>query len=225
MKVYARYIQDNGLEYRFDTLLQFGESWELIGNVVLANPGSSSPLKNIDKTGSEEITRFFNEYRKGEQIDSSEWFMFSLDSTMQQIEKIFNGFYINDETKELNGVIQLFNCFNLKNQNLENAVFQLENIHRDDVLTPAEITQFFGNRPVYFGFSQSVLRCKNLQEVARSIFEKTPEELKTIYDEDFNKNKFYHPRYINCSYTRNERTKKIMKDFFITSCLRLDKNH
>lgn len=213
MKVYARYIQDNGLEYRFDTLLQFGESWELIGNVVLANPGSSSPLKNIDKTETEEIAKFFNKYRKGEQIDSSEWFVFSPDSTMQQIEKIFNGFYVNGETKELNGVIQLFNCFNLKNQDLENAVSQLKNIHRDDVLTSAEITQFFGNKPVYFGFSQSVLEHQKLQEIAQSIFEKTPEELKTIYDKDFSKNKFYHPGYINRSYSRDEYVKQVMKDF------------
>lgn len=49
MKVFARFTQKDGFEYRFDTLLQFGDSWELIGNIVLANPSSAKPIKNITK--------------------------------------------------------------------------------------------------------------------------------------------------------------------------------
>ena len=45
---------------------------------------------------------------------------------MQRIEKIFNGWYINpDEIKKLNGVIQLFNIFNVKNQNLSESIEKL----------------------------------------------------------------------------------------------------
>lgn len=39
MKVYAEYFEEDGLLYRRNTLLQFGDSWDLIGSAVLANPG------------------------------------------------------------------------------------------------------------------------------------------------------------------------------------------
>lgn len=47
MKVYAQYFELEGISYRLNTILQFGDSWELLGNVVLANPGSAEPIKEI----------------------------------------------------------------------------------------------------------------------------------------------------------------------------------
>ena len=46
MKVYAEYFEENGLKYRKNTLLQFGNSLDVIGNIVLANPGSATLLLN-----------------------------------------------------------------------------------------------------------------------------------------------------------------------------------
>ena len=43
----TQYIEEDGLEYRLNTILQFGDSWNLIGNIVLANPGSAKPQKKI----------------------------------------------------------------------------------------------------------------------------------------------------------------------------------
>lgn len=50
MKVFAHYIKDDttGNEYRWRTLLQIGNSWNIIGSIVMKNPGSSKPLSKID---------------------------------------------------------------------------------------------------------------------------------------------------------------------------------
>lgn len=214
MNVYARYVRDSGVEYRFDTLLQFGDSWGLIGNVVLANPGSSNPLKNCNEEEFSKIRDFFSQYRRGVNVLNSDWFVFSPDSTMRQIEKIFNGFYTNGKTSKLNGVIQLFNCFNIKNQNLGKAIEQIKESQKKDMITSAEIVDYFGERAVYFGFSQSILNHQELRQTALSIFEKTPKELKKIFDNNFDNNKFYHPGYINRAYLRNGYVKQKMCDFY-----------
>ncbi|GIJ93186.1 hypothetical protein CAPN002_04040 [Capnocytophaga stomatis] len=44
MKVYAHFFEEKGekeVQYRWRTLLQFGDSWEIIGSVVMKNPGSA----------------------------------------------------------------------------------------------------------------------------------------------------------------------------------------
>ena len=44
MKVYAHYEKINGIEYRWRTLLQLGNSWEVCSTVIMKNPGSSHPV-------------------------------------------------------------------------------------------------------------------------------------------------------------------------------------
>lgn len=46
MKVYAEYFEEKGSTFRTNTILQFGDSWNLIGNIVLANPGSACQMKS-----------------------------------------------------------------------------------------------------------------------------------------------------------------------------------
>ena len=43
MKVFAHYYDsdETGNNYRWRTLLQFGASWDIIGSVVMKNPGSA----------------------------------------------------------------------------------------------------------------------------------------------------------------------------------------
>lgn len=48
MKVYARYFTENGLNFRLDTVLQFGNNWDIVGAAVLINPGSAKPIAEID---------------------------------------------------------------------------------------------------------------------------------------------------------------------------------
>lgn len=215
MKVYARYIQKDNLSYRFDTLLQFGESWDLIGNIVLANPGSAEPISKITETESSNISSFFKKIRQ-ETINPNQWYCFSSDSTMNQIQKLFEGDYCDGiEQRELNGVIQLFNCFNLKNPNLSEAIKLLDKADPKLALNSAKIADSFGDKSVYFGFGQEVLNTPKLNSVAREIFEKTPQKLKQVFDQEFDKNKFYHLGYINRHYTSHAKNycNKVLKPF------------
>ena len=200
MKVYAEYFEENGLKYRKSTLLQFGNSWDLTGNAVLANPGSAEPIGEVDENAEKKIALFYKENR-GEKYNSKNWFVFNDDPTMHRLEKIFNGWYIDsDNTVKLNGVIQLFNTFNIKNQDLDEAI---DSVSLDSKLLFSKgIEQYFNDKPTYFGFSNDVLNDDRLYPIARNIFENSSEKVKSIYYTDFDKNSFYHPTFINHSYKR-----------------------
>lgn len=197
MKIYAEYYTENGLEFRRNTLLQFGDSWELIGNIVLANPGSAEPISKPDGEAISHISSFFETYREANQFKEENWKQFSADTTMGIIEKLFRGDYV-DDTKTLNGVIQLFNTFYIKNQNLEEAITQIG--VDSDLLFSYGIEKYFHDKPTYFGFGNEVLNNITLRKVAENIFDGTSEIIKQAYNSDFSQNSFYHPMYINRAY-------------------------
>ena len=194
MKVYAEYFEEKGLLYRRNTILQFGEGFDLIGNAVLANPGSAEPITAASKEVLDSISSFYNEYRDGENIQSENWHEFSPDSTMRFIEKIFNGWYLGEKI-ELNGVIQLFNTFNIKNQNLQEAIEKIG--VESDLLFSYGIYKYFHGKPTYFGFSNAVLGHSELRKVAIDIFNNSSQVVRSIYNDEFSNNSFYHPMYIN----------------------------
>ncbi len=198
MKAYAEYFEDKGDLFRRNTILQFGESWELIGNIVLANPGSADPLCKVTNTTSSRLDEFYNQYRNNKFIVDN-WFEFSTDPTMGFIEKIFKGSYVGKDIN-LNGVIQLFNTFNIKNQNLEDAIKQIGT--KSDILFSYGIESYFHSKPTYFGFSSDVLNDDVLSNVALHIFNNSSETVRRIYNNDFSANKFYHPMYINRAYNQ-----------------------
>ncbi len=194
MKIYAEYFEENNFKFRTNTILQFGDSWNLIGNIILANPGSSKPIKNIDSLVENNLKNFYSHYRENNAIKIENWYEFAPDQTMHRIKKIFNGEYIG-KVKELKGVIQLFNTFNIKNQYLDEAVKQT-NI-KSEHLYSIGIENYFHDKPTYFGFSSSVLNNDRLSKIAQNIFENSSSIIKNIYNVEFNNNKFYHPTYIN----------------------------
>lgn len=200
MKAYAEYFNENGMFFRRNTLLQFGDSWELIGNAVLANPGSAEPIDGISEEISGMISDFYTKYRSSEAFTSENWFEFSPDSTMGFVEKIFNGWYI-DKNIELNGVIQLFNTFNIKNQNLTEAISQTGK--ESDLLFSYNVYNYFNDKPTYFGFSNEVLDNEILRNVAKHIFNGSSDAVKHIYNNDFSENSFYHPMYVNRAHKQN----------------------
>lgn len=64
MKVFAHYYQSEttGNDYRWRTILQFGTSWDIIGSVVMKNPGSAEPLNSVHEPPTlEYLKRFSNE--------------------------------------------------------------------------------------------------------------------------------------------------------------------
>lgn len=201
MKVYAQYFELEGISYRLNTILQFGDSWELLGNVVLANPGSAEPLKSIDENISNKLENFYNNF-DDRIFENKNWYEFLDDATMQRIEKIFNGWYVNSEDIfSLNGVIQLFNTFNVKNQNLSESIQKLP--PENDILFSLGIEKYFNEKPTYFGFSNDVLYDDRLRPIAENIFNNSSYVVKNIYDSEFDKNSFYHPTFINHSFKRD----------------------
>lgn len=199
MRVYARYFESDGIEYRMDTLLQFGDSWELIGNIVLANPGSAAPARRIADDERKLVETFWEEYRKTQYFDQSDWFAFDVDPTMQRIEKIFNGWYVDQtDTLRLDGVIQLFNVFNIKNQNLSEAIDAINSVDAEsELLFSKGAHNYFDDKPTYFGFSSKVMSDSRLLSVAKAIFDNSSEAIKSIYNGDFEKNNFYHPTFVS----------------------------
>jgi hypothetical protein len=201
MKVYAQYFELDGISYRLNTILQFGDSWELLGNVVLANPGSAEPIKEIDDTKINQLQSFYKNF-ENRNFDGKNWYEFNDDATMQRIEKVFNGWYVNSsDTIELNGVIQLFNTFNVKNQNLTESIEKLP--PDNDILFSLGIEKYFNDKPTYFGFSNDVLYDDRLRFIAENIFNNSSSIVKTVYNKEFDKNSFYHPTFINRSYKRD----------------------
>ena len=52
MKVFAHYYDsdETGNNYRWRTLLHFGTSWDIIGSVVMKNPGSAEPHNYVHES-------------------------------------------------------------------------------------------------------------------------------------------------------------------------------
>lgn len=210
MEVYAEYYKlDNGQEYRKKTLLRFGNDTKLIGSAVLMNPGSAERKGEPD---SKFIESFYSENHQIKEMDLENWERFDADSTMRQLEKIFNGWYVGkqrESKRELNGVIQLFNCFYFKNQNCGEAI---KNYDEKSDYNFNE-SQFFLDKPVYFGWGDEGKSGK-LKPIATDIFSNYELNKTPIYDSKFEKNCFYHPGYVNRSYGRNAKTQQLMNDFF-----------
>ena len=194
MKVYAEYFTENGISFRTNTLLQFGDSWELIGNIVLANPGSAQPQDVLSESEQKSLEKFYKDYKNEILLNLSNWHKFSVDPTMQRIEKIFNGAYIG-QSRKLNGVIQLFNTFNIKNQNLEEAISQI-GVNSSKLFSKG-IEKYFQDKTTYFGFGKDITQNDILRAVAEDIFNNSSQKVKSIYKNDFSENSFYHPTYIN----------------------------
>lgn len=194
MNVYAEYFEENGLSFRTNTILQFGNSWDLIGNIVLANPGSATPINKVNDNEYNELNNFYKRFRNNDNLKLNNWHKFSPDQTMQRIEKLFNGGYLQ-KNKKLNGVIQLFNTFNIRNQDLDEAVNYADN--KSQLMFSIGIEKYFHEKPTYFGFTQKVLDNEILRPIAENIFNNSSDKIKSIYKKSFEKNSFYHPTYIN----------------------------
>lgn len=203
MRVYARYFSESGLNFRLNTVLQFGDSWNIIGAAVLINPGSAKPIGNISPEEQQHLEAITSQ--------GSDWHCFTADPTMNQLGKIFNGWYAGKETP-LNGVILLFNLFNLRDKNLNQAL-ELQKSCASPLLfsTDADIEALKVTDCIYLGWGNTGKYA--LREYAQKIFEAVKSRLGYYVDEDFNHNAFYHPGYVNRSYRRNKTTKQIVYNF------------
>tara|TARA_Y100000815_G_C13247219_1_gene464098 strand:+ start:450 stop:1079 length:630 start_codon:yes stop_codon:yes gene_type:complete len=206
MKVYAEYFnKEDGNAYRRKTLLQFGESTDLIGSAVLINPGSAQPIGNANL---DLIQAFYSKNHNLELGDLSLWKSFNPDPTMGQLAKLFNGWYAGKE-QTLLGVIQLFNCFYLKEQDMDKALLGFKR-GTDFAFNEAHL---LGNRPVYFGWGNTG-KFGKIKNIAFNIFNSYDIHSTPIYHSVFEENCFYHPGYLNRSFKRNPKSIEIIQKFF-----------
>jgi len=162
----------------------------------MKNPGSARPKEKVDDGIREVIMSNFS-IEKSHSVD---WYEFSSDSTMRQVEKLFNGWYTND-LKPLTGVIQIFNLFNVKEQNIKKAK-QVALNSKSTFLYPKEsdILQQVKNRPMFLAWGYEYLNVN--ESLAKAIFDYVKNSDYNYLKADMIDNHFYHPGYINIGYGR-----------------------
>jgi hypothetical protein len=216
IKVYADFTQENGNDYRKKTLLQINGGTKLLGSAVLINPGSAKPLSdNCDETF---ISQFFKTNHAEKTNDLKNWKEFSVDPTMKQLVKLFDGTYATGSPTKLEGVIQLFNCFYLMEKDLKKALEwykqQITNNPEEPQKNTFQEDKYFKDMPVYFGWGKTGKTDNKIKDTAQNIFKKYQQKQTSIYNTSFEDTSFYHPRYVNIAYTRNQEVKKVAADFF-----------
>ena len=211
MKVYAHYASPKTHpeiknEYRWRTLLQFGTSWEVIGSIVMVNPGSSRPVsKDIDEETLCHLRSFSSE---------CDWFVFSVDNTMQHIENLFRAYYETQSgNSNLNGVIQIFNLMNIREPNMGRALEKIqEETSSFSKTVDKDITKLIA--PVYLGWGKSMNGHPCFREDQEKLFQVVYNDMNGKYlHANFNENLFYHPRYMMGRGKNRSMSKKLFHAF------------
>lgn len=118
MQCFARWKIDthHNLYFRAQTILQYGDSWSLLANFVLLNPGSAVPLNesSYNQYLEEMNLPFFVKAKKNEF-----YYKFSIDRLMSDLLRLYSSTYSG-------GVIRLYNLFNLRNQDSTGAIEQFK---------------------------------------------------------------------------------------------------
>jgi len=211
MKVYTHYLNKNGIEYRWRTILQIGNSWDVCGTIFMKNPGSSknqdsSPLAIDDKSILEHLRKFDDT----KDLSSYGWYEFSIDNTMACVESLFKAYY-EEKNKPLNGVIQIFNLFNIRDANLRKALDKLKGNVVEDLAYTTDYDINHIDTPVYIGWGY-LWRNHILNKDANAIFNAVKQ--KTAYLNDvIQKNKFYHPQYLMVYGKNREKCKEDLNSF------------
>lgn len=197
IKVYAQFVEEEeGVQFRTKTLLQFGDSWDLIGSIVMKNPGSALPIGNLNDDILKNISTFYDD-----NIECEQWFEFKADSTMHRIKPIFSGKYVGNE-KALNGIIQVFNLFNIREKDIQRAK-KLAGECKSKHLYPntAETIKLFSSKPVYLGFNWEYVKKDNeissykvnINRFANEIFDAVKNSDQMYMEKDIVDNFLYHP--------------------------------
>ncbi len=156
MKCYARWTvsQREGVFFRDQTLLQFGDDWSVIASFVLLNPGSATPLNQESQTGFLRAKQlpFFVAPGKNQ-----EYYRFSIDRLMNDILKSFQAVYDG-------GVIRIFNLFNLKNQQSSDAMHQLIQYQQEPSMFSHRREIDYCSRPVVIASGQNAFKLPNLKK-------------------------------------------------------------
>jgi hypothetical protein len=170
MKCFARWEIDekSGVFFRDQTILQFGNSWDLLANFILLNPGSALPLNSEDQTAyleSKGLPFFVKPQSEEKYVE------FSIDRLMNDLFRLFS-------TKKDGGTIRLYNLFNLKNQHSSDAVFEFDAHMGLQKMFAKDSEIAFYNAPVVIASGSNAVHNPRLkQELLRYIALAKPENL------------------------------------------------
>lgn len=217
MKVFTHFYEDksNEIIYRWRTLLQIGESWDICGTVFMKNPGSSFQKGEdslIEDTNVLDNLRVFDD---NEFSMSSPWYEFSEDKTMTYVEELFEAYY-RAHQKTLKGIIQIFNLFNIRDADLKKAQKAMEiskgNANKNLLYTVDDDIMHIVP-PVYIGWGDL---WKSHRSNADKIFKKVIEVFNNssyLYN-DIQANKFYHPQFL-MNYGKNKIESQLLLSRFV----------
>lgn len=211
-KVYARFHMDekSGLTYRTNTILQFGNSWNIIGAAILTNPGSAIIAE--EKVSTEALKQLANLTGNN---DNWSIVNFNRDTTIRDwLPRIFNGYFAHQGEHGLSGIILLYNLFNIKNQDLGKAVESYQKAQSPFLYTTATDIALINKAPiVYLGWG-NVAQHELFKERAIELFSAINPNIRSHYDAAFEKNTFYHPRAICLGYKRWNGVQNLMSAFY-----------
>lgn len=211
IKVYTHYLCKNEIEYRWRTIIQIGDSWDIRGTIFMKNPGSSKSVEQkqrpIENSGLLEKLRKFDDRRTSL---SYEWYEFSIDRTMSCVINLFKAYY-EEQGEQLNGVIQIFNLFNIRDVNVWRAIDKCKDDGLDKLVytTDDDIKNIVS--PVYIGWGnlwKVPAHKENAQKIFSEVIKKTSYLCNSLED-----NKFYHPQYL-MSYGKNRKNCKDVLEKF-----------
>lgn len=189
MKVYTHYKETSGrgqtIGIRFNTLLQFGDSWNVLGSVVMKNPGSAN-FKDKGRTAVSDPS-ILSHLEQFDNYPGNAWFEFNADTTMQCIQELFSV-----QPGELNGVILIFNLMYVRTPDVQEAIDLFNDVRFED--NDISTIREYAKLPIYLGWG-NLGNDIRLTDKAHSIFSiALPENeyLKPAFED----NSFYHPQYL-----------------------------
>lgn len=134
---FARWKEINNLCFRDQTILQFGDRWDLLASFVLLNPGSAEPLVPMVKKNTELELKKLPFY-----VNSGDYYKFSVDPLMEDLIGLY-------QKRNLSGVLKLYNLFNLREPNSTKAKEKFKHWQTcPDLMFTAEEDVKFGIAPV-----------------------------------------------------------------------------
>lgn len=193
LRIFAEFVEENDIQYRTKTILKYGDSWDLIGTIVMKNPGNAFPLKKIATEDFSDIKKYVYP-----DVEIVNWHEFKDDNTIKRISNIFDGTFVNKKTK-LNGIILIYNLFNVREKNIVEGV-RKANISTSEHLLPnlVELINCSQNKPIYLGFNWEYTNKKNnhkqkIEKFANDIFTYIKHSDNMYLEDHIIKNFFYHP--------------------------------
>jgi len=211
MRVFTHYENIDGIEYRWRTILQIGESWERRGTIFMKNPGSSNKI-NSDKLPIDDISTLehLRDFDDTKDSISYEWHEFTKDNTMDCVKKLFEEYY-SARGEILDGVIQIFNLFNIRGANLRDALNKLNGKVNGDFLFTTNYDIEHIITPVYIGWGY-LWKNRALKKNAEEIYNAVNKHNSYLFD-GIQNNRFYHPQYLMVYGKNRERCKEEIKRF------------